>query len=1012
MSADARVEFRVLGPLEVLEDGRRVRVQGRKPRALLAMLALHPGTMVSADRLAEALWGEEPPVSTAGTLQVYVSQLRKVLGAQTIQTRSPGYVLAVEPERVDAVRFERLVAEGRSLAEDDPAAAVERLDQALSLWRGPALADFAFEDFARSNVARLEELRLVALEERNEAELALGRHDRLAGPLRALVEEQPLRERLWGQLVLALYRSGRQAEALRACSDVRRLLVEELGVEPGPALRELEQSILRHDPALDRPTAVSTTDRTERESVLPRPRSSFVGRLAELDQLDELLERPRLVTLVGPGGVGKTRMAVEVARRVLGRFPGGVWLVELAPLADASLVTETVAAVLGVPEEDGRPLLDCVIAAVAGKRALLILDNCEHVIDSVAALADALLAGSPALSVLATSRAPLRVEGETVWRAPSLAMPPDDAQSFESLMDYDAVRLFCERSRSEGAFPFTDADLPVVVALCRRLDGIPLAIDLAAAHTRPLGPRQILGRLEDRFALLTKGRRTAPPRHRTLRGAVEWSFELLDEREQTVFRRLSVFAGRISLEAAEGVCSGDDVSPAEVIPILAALVERSMVEVDDDAGSRSFRLLETLRAFGANRLAESGEAPAICERHLRFFLSWVRAQASSEADRGRSLFEVFEAERDNLRAALRWATIHDSRTALELAALLAPLWHGRGPYRWEGCSWIEESLSRTPDVDPDVRASALVTLADLYGMAGDPEKARRAGHAARSAYQSLGDWTGVAEASFRIAAAEMFLGRYDEAHQLYDEGIRLRGRLAADLPPSFLHDLGDLALRQDDPAGARRWFSEALAAAQKAGTVDDTAMVLRGLAQTSEWEGDDSSAVELYEQALAVAPTTTHRSAVCALAALAVIRQRQGQADDAWQLMAAALERVEESGERWPITLSLLSLAELCAARGEDLWAAQALGTAEAAAEAVGVVIVPRRRRWIPDVEQRMGSHAFAAARAHGRLKSIDEGLSDARRWAAGSGFLATNHTNRGRERQDRNPGVDPGSDK
>ena len=402
------MEFRILGLLEVADGPRSIELRGSKLRTLLAVLLLHVNEVVSADALMEALWGDLAPDSAANTLQGYVSQLRKALGAGAILTRSPGYVLNVPAETIDAVRFERMLKEGQdALAGDDPAVAAGILADALELWRGQALADFAFDSLAQVDIARLEELRLVATEHLVEADLALGRHDELVGRLRSLVENHPLRERLWSQLVLALYRSGRQAEALRALAEVRRRLGEELGIEPGVGLRRLEEDVLLQRPHLDwRPPAAAVV---EVPSNLPPPRSSFVGRQTEVDELDKLLGSRQLLTVVGPGGVGKTRLALEVAGRVRSRFPDGVWVVELASLTDPSLVAVAVAQAVQVREQLGASPLAALARALTSRRLLLLLDNCEHLVGAAAGLADAVLEAAPSITILATSREPLRV---------------------------------------------------------------------------------------------------------------------------------------------------------------------------------------------------------------------------------------------------------------------------------------------------------------------------------------------------------------------------------------------------------------------------------------------------------------------------------------------------------------------------------------------------------------------------------------------------------------------------
>ena len=533
----AVVEIGLLGPLEVFDDaGDPLVLAGGKLAALLAVLALRAGQVVSAERLMDDLWGPDAKASAANSLQGLVSKLRRVLPAGVVVTRPPGYLLAVAPEAVDVGRFERMVVAGREAAAGgDAAAAAELLREALGLWRGPALAEFAYDEFAQSEVVRLGEARLAAFEDRIEADLACGCHAELIGELQALVSEHPLRERLRGQLMVALYRSGRQADALRCYQDGRTTLVDELGIDPGPALQRLEAAVLAHDPALDPPAVTRTDDVAEVPGLPSAGRSlpwaamtgsltSFVGRTTELVEVTKLMGEARLVTITGPGGAGKTRLAVEVGTQLQASVPDGVWLVELAPLSDPSSLPRAVAAVLGVREPtsvaptpgggpEGPPREEeWLVEYLGAKNALLVFDNCEHVVEAAAGLVQRLLAHCSQLRVLATSREPLAVPGEVQWPIPPLGSPVVGASEAE-VASSEAVRLFTERAAAvQPSFILTPKTALVVADICRRLDGIPLAIELAAARVKVLPVAQIAERLDDRFHLLTGGMRTALPR--------------------------------------------------------------------------------------------------------------------------------------------------------------------------------------------------------------------------------------------------------------------------------------------------------------------------------------------------------------------------------------------------------------------------------------------------------------------------------------------------------------------
>jgi predicted ATPase/DNA-binding SARP family transcriptional activator len=756
------VQIGMLGPLEVRTDsGDPLEVGGARLRALLILLALEAGRVVTTSRLVDALWDEDQvPAAASNALQALVSRLRRALPGITVALRPAGYRLEVAPDAVDLHRFERLATAGRAELPHDPAAAAATLREALALWRGPALADVAEERFARATVARLDELRLTALQDRVEAELRLGPNPSLVAELEALVVAHPLREPLVGLLMRVLHALGQRGAALVAYGQARARLADQLGTDPSAELVALHTNLLRDSGPGSRPDGAAGpepagsargAERAAAPTRAPAPRStnlraeltSFVGRDGELSEVGRLLGASRLTTLTGPGGAGKTRLAVEAARAQLGAMPDGVWLVELAPVTDPGEVAQTVLATLGlrdqallagnrlraaVPDEPVEPL-GRLVAALSGKRVLLVLDNCEHLVEAAAAVADRILRACPTVRIVATSREPLGITGERLWPVEPLALPPDGADAATAVR-YAAVRLLADRARAvRPGFAVSDGNLAAVVRICRALDGMPLAIELAAARLRAMAPDEVAARLDDRFRLLTGGSRTALPRHQTLRAVVDWSWELLSEPERPLCRRLSVFAGGATLEAAEQVCSGGPVAPADVLDLLTTLVDKSLlVARQDREGGTRYRMLETIRAYGQERLAEAGECEPVRAAHAAYFLGLAeRAEEHLLAREQLLWLGRLSADHDNLHAALRGAvSAGDVSTAVGLLGKLGWYWWLRG-HKLEGVELADAvfALPGTgPDGPPDEALAVAYAMSALFAIDGAHDSAR------------------------------------------------------------------------------------------------------------------------------------------------------------------------------------------------------------------------------------------------------------------------------------------------
>ncbi|MER7516347.1 BTAD domain-containing putative transcriptional regulator [Streptomyces sp. NPDC126499] len=1046
------MRFGVLGLLEVrTTDGTPVRLGEPKVRALLADLLIHVGRPVSTDRLLDDLWGEDLPGKPAAALQTKVWHLRRTLeqaepgGRALVVSRAPGYLLDVAPDAVDAGRFAFLT--GRARATPDLHAKVALLTDALALWRGPAYTEFENEPFARPAAQHLEEQRVSALEEQAAARLALGEHHLLADELAGLVAAHPLRERLHALHLRALYRAGRQNDALDGYARLRARLRDELGLDPGAELTALHQAILRQDPSLAAPatppgavplsgpvtasgavtppaavtagaatppgagidapatpaasvatgavplpgagidapatpaasvatgaatpaasvatgtatppatvaTGTATpppavapeTDAPRRRGNLPVPLTELVGRADDLTALRTLLTdttgpHGRLVTLTGPGGVGKTRLALEAAAQAADAFPDGAWLVELTgPAArpdtsgDVSATAHVVAAALGMRDDttpdgaDDRPdtPAERLATALHAKRALLLLDNCEHVVDAVAELTGTLLARAPHLRVLATSQEPLGIAGEILRPVGPLALPDAAATGPDHLGRAEAVRLFVARARAaDPGFALTADNAEAVAAVCRRLDGIPLALELAATRVRTLGARALAARLDDRFRVLAAGRRDAPARQRTLRAVIDWSWELLTAGEQTVLRRLAVHADGCTLDAAEAVCADGALPATEVLDLLARLVDRSLVVAADTPAGVRYRLLESVAAYGLERLDDAGETTEVRRRHARHHLALAETAAPHLRGRDQRVWlERLDTEAGNLRAALETCVRTGAADdALRLVIAQSWYWFLRGRLG-EALRSFDQALSvpaddsavcrahhadatvrraalalHSGDAEGPARAAAALPLVDritdpcgrahalwllsftLYGS-GDLASNHERATTALAAFEELGDPWGRAAALTVRAGHALIRGDFAAASRDAGAGLALFrdigdrwGQLrAGDL-------LAQLAEIHEDYAEATRMHRDGLRMAEELGLWTDASYKWSGLGRIALLTGDHAEARRFHEHGLRLAAEQAHkRGEQFAETGLALVARREGRLDDA-----------------------------------------------------------------------------------------------------------------------------------
>lgn len=792
----------MLGPLVVERAGHSVGVPGGRQRALLIALLLRAGKVVPAGRLIDDVWAASPPADPAHALQQTVSRLRRVLqggGAaeEWLVWHPSGYQLAVDPDAVDLTQFEQLAELGRrQLAAGDPAAAADTLRRALGLWRGPALADVADLPFGQAAAVRLAERRLAAVEDRIEADLLRGQHAAVVVELEVLVAEYPFRERLSAQLMRALYAGGRQADALDLYESTRRMLAGKLGVDPGPQLRSVYQQILVHDPALTPPPAGPHGATVGRRSNLPAPVTTFVGRDGDVSKVQALLEASRLVTLTGPGGVGKTRLALRAAGQLVGAAVDGVWWVDLTVLGEPTLLADAILSVLedqtggrlAPPQVTGTEPEDRLRSFLADRELLLVLDNCEHLAEAVGGLAAVILAGAPRVRILATSQWSLNTAGEAVWSVPPLPVPPTDAVlSTGAVLGYAAVRLFADRAAAAGGIGRTaDDDAEAVAEICRTLDGVPLAIELAAALTRLLPPHQLLARLHDRFALLTTRSATGPARQRTLRAVVEWSYHLLTRAERVLLRRLAVFVGGARLDAVEQVCAddgathgspgADGITADRIVDLLAGLVDKSLIMVAAADGEARYAMLETIRAYAAEQLAEAGEHTALRAAHARYYADLAAASVPQlhGPDQLRWL-QRLTAERANMGTAIEHASGHgDGETALRLAGALSQFWWLTGDVTDSRRLTTLALHAADPAPSPD-RAAALTCVAWLYMHEESTPELVGILEEAAEYYRSIGDHDGAALPTALLAEELRRQGQLQRSQELVAQATAAAG---------------------------------------------------------------------------------------------------------------------------------------------------------------------------------------------------------------------------------------------
>ena len=910
--------FRILGPVEAGTGGRSVPLGGRRQLRLLAFLVLNGNRAVSSDALIDAVWGPSTS-ATDHRLQMAIARLRKALAAadgsdgRRVRTVGGGYLLSLELGELDAEVFEALLGEGRrALEAGEPARAAEALDQAFGLWRGPPLAEVAFEDFAQPEIRRLEELRLDALEARIEARLLLGRHAELIGELESLLAKHPSRERLAAQLMLALYRCGRQAEALEVYQRTRVHLAQELGLEPGATLRTMQDQILHQAPSLEvvnlsspRAEPVDAWEGSadlERLVGPPVAPTLTIGRQREIERVCELLEsrEAQLVTLTGPGGVGKTRVALAVAHAMQATMPGGVGWVELAGVGRAEDVVGAVAQVLRTAPSPGESVVDALRRHIAGKRFVLVVDNFEHVLDAAVLVAE-LLAASPGLSVLATSREPLDLASEHRVLIAPLALPDaSEGVTVTELEATDATALFLAAARRrDERFQPTPADAAIIARICARLEGLPLALELAAARAGALGVPALAARVDTAIGELGAGPRDAPARQQTLRATLDWSYRLLDSEQARALVRFAVFAGGATLDAAQAVIG----TTAET---LEALVAKNLIfhRAQPD-GSGRLLMLDTIREYALERLTQDAEHGQLRRRHGEWFLALAKRTDDRMRSSERSLWLArLDAETENLRAALAWSLDHDVPQGVELASTLFEPWamHGR---THELIAWFERVLASPAAIGVPTRAVALKTYGQAVDIAERHELAREVFQESLTLFRKLGDRRAEADVLAELALAALEAGWGEERIGSDQDGIGF-GEAALAISRELQYRAGiQRALnilgagRRDDPTQAAAMLEEALAIAHERDDRYETGSIMHSLGDLALERNDPEQAAHRYRNALQTAADLgDERLEAYCTAGLACVAALRGEILAAGQLWATAEAMEDRLGRR------------------------------------------------------------------------------------------------------------------
>ena len=933
----AELKLFLFGSPRLERGGEAIDLETRKAMALLAYLAV-TGQGHTRETLAGLLWPDFDQPRALANLRRTLWALNKAKLGDLVE--ADGETVRLNPSAglwVDVGAFEKRLAERRTHGHAEPEICpncLPLLAQAAELFQGDFLNGFnlrdsaAFEEWQFFQTERLRRAAAGALEHLVRIVGEARRFEEAIGHARRWLALDPLQEAPQRALMRLYARSGQRSAALRQYQECERLLREELGAAPQTETSALVEQIragaLDGSPSSAPPAAAA--DAAPRHN-LPAQLSTFVGREREQADIAQRLQSNRLVTLTGPGGSGKTRLALRVAEAMIASYPDGVWLAELTPLSDPALILPTIAAVFGVREMAGRTLLDGLVRHLRGRQTLLVLDNCEHLIEASAQLIETLLRGAPRLNVLATSREPLGLSGESVCRVPSLSLPEAGAPSLEQLTRSEAGRLFEARAADvKSGFALSESNAAAIAQICQRLDGIPLALELAAARIRVMPPEQIAARLDDRFRLLTGGSRTALPRQQTLRALIDWSWDLLLEPERATLRRLSVFVGGWTLEAAEAVCARDDLEAGAVLDTLTRLVDKSLVLAEDQETDERYRMLETMRQYAREKLLESGESGPVRDRHLDFFVALGESgDAGLHGPEEAAWFSRLETEHANLRAALEWSLDQGpagAEAALRLCGALGQFWNVRGHWS-EGLAWLTRVLARPETAEPTLaRARALNAAGFLAYCLNDHATARRRYEEALAIWHAHPPCADHATALRILGAVLSNGGRSAEGRAPLEESLAMSRALGDTEGVAWtLMDIGELSINRDAGAAGRAetmsMFEESLALHRQIENQNGISIVLTSLAGIARYTGELEEAGARYAESLAIARRIGNRRTISlALIGLGNVAAIRGEHATAERLLSESLPVIEELGQRGLVADTLLSLGWIQLARG------------------------------------------------------------------------------------------------